>query len=343
MNKLLIIIIPMFYIFVFSCGSAEKKGELSVPEKIPEKIDIPEKSKEDLFKELSTLHDLKPVKYIVAPGDTFNVYVYDEDDLFTENAIVKSDGTLTVKLAGDISVSGISINEAQKLIEDGLRKYIKEPKVSLIPREIKSAKFTIIGKVNKPGSFPIDNNMRVLDAIALSGGFTTGIFKNNTVEMADLEHSFISRKGDLLPVDFVELIRKGDLNYNIPLADGDYIYISSAMNREIFILGEVITPGFFGYSEGHTLLQLIAKAQGVKDTASGQVIIIRNSLINPEVYSVNIRKVLKGQARDVTLMPDDIVYVPKSIIGEWNKILQLLLPSIQTVQTGLLMQSIISK
>lgn len=334
--------IAVFIVFFISCSTSGKKGEtVEVPEIVPDVIDMPATDKEEMNKELNRLHSIKAVKYLVSPGDTFNVYVYDEDDLFTENAIVKSDNTMTVKLAGDIAVGGMSIEEAQKEIENGLKKYIKQPKVSLIPKEIKSAKVTIIGKVFKPGSYTIENNMKILDAIALSGGFTTGIFKNNTVEMADLEHSFISRKGKLLPVDFVELVKKGNFVYNIPLADGDYIFISSAMNRELFILGEINSPGFFGYSEGHTLLQLVAKAQGLKDSATSQVIIIRKGLVNPQVYSVNINKILKGKARDVKLEPDDIVYVPKSILGEWNKILMLLMPSIQTIQTGLLMQSAI--
>jgi polysaccharide export outer membrane protein len=113
------------------------------------------------------------------------------------------------------------------------------------------------------------------------------------------------------------------------------------MNKEIFILGEIQAPGFYGYNEGHTLIQLIAKAKGLLDTATSQVIIIRNGLVNPVIYSVNVSKVLKGQAKDVRLQPDDIVYVPKSIMGQWNKILNLLLPSIQTLQTGLLMQNLV--
>lgn len=328
-------------LFVLSCTSGQQKGDVAVPEVIPETIEMSQNDKDDRRKQLAELQNIKPLKYKVSPGDSFNVYVYDEDELATENAIVKSDGTITVKLAGDISVESKTIEEAQKTIEEALKEFIREPKVSMIPKEIKSARFTIIGKVNKPGSFAIDNNMRILDAIALSGGFTTGIFKNNTVEMADLEHSFISRKGRLLPIDFVELVQKGNQAYNVPLTDGDYIYISSAMNKEIFILGEIQAPGFYGYNEGHTLLQLIAKSKGLLDTATSQIIIIRNGLVNPVIYSVDISKILKGQARDVKLKPDDIVYVPKSIMGEWNKILKLLLPSIQTIQTGLLMQNLV--
>jgi polysaccharide export outer membrane protein len=324
-----------------SCSSAQPKGDVAVPEVIPETIEMSDEYKEDIKKDLAELQSIKPVKYNVSSGDSFNIYVYDEDELTTENAIVKADGTITVKLAGDVLVEKKTIEEAQKTIEEALRKFIREPKVSMIPKEIKSARFTIIGKVNKPGSFAIDNNMRILDAIALSGGFTTGIFKNNTVEMADLEHSFISRKGRLLPINFVDLVQKGNQAYNVPLSDGDYIYISSAMNKEIFILGEIQAPGFYGYNEGHTLIQLIAKAKGLLDTATSQVIIIRNGLVNPVIYSVNVSKVLKGQAKDVRLQPDDIVYVPKSIMGQWNKILNLLLPSIQTLQTGLLMQNLV--
>lgn len=349
MNYLQRSVVLLFFLFyAVSCAQTQS----AVPEKkmgsLPDLIndakefENPKRSKDTLRDELIALHQIKPKEYKIGAGDVFDVYVYDEDELTTKNAIVKSDGTLSTKLAGNLKVSGLTLEVSAQKIASKLKKFLNEPKVTLVPLELKNARFRIIGKVNKPGMFSIENDTRVLDAVALAGGFTTGIFKNNTVEMADLEHSFIVRGDKVLPVDLVNLVRKGDMLQNIPLQDGDYIYISSAMNKELYVLGEVNAPGFFGYREGITLLQLLAKAKGFKNSAKrSQVILVRGGLRNPRVYSINVKDLLKGNIQDILLQPEDVVYVPKSFLGNWEMVFSMLMPSIQSLQTGILLYNTI--
>jgi polysaccharide biosynthesis/export protein len=299
-----------------------------------------------IIPEKNTLADLQEIKtdsYKIGPGDIFNIFIYEEEELNTEGALVKPDGRLSLKLLGEVKVDKKTITEAEKIIEKDLKTYLKFPRATLIPIELHSAQFTIIGKVNKPGSYLISNNSRILDAIAKAEGFTTGIFQNNTIEMANLEHAYISRSGEILPVNFHELIQKGNMIHNIPLQDGDYIYIPSAMNREVYVIGEVKSPGFFGYKENLTLMQILARAKGFKDTATTQIIIVRGSFKNPTIYSINYPDILEGKIQDMKLEPEDIVFVPKSHLGDWNKILNLVLPSIEAIQTGLILQNTVSR
>jgi len=283
---------------------------------------------------LRALHNTSESAYRLGPGDQFDVFVYGEDDITTLGAVVKPDGAASVKLAGEIPVLGKTVDEVVRAIEERLREYLKYPKVSLLPKELRGATFTVIGKVNSPGVYPVAHNMRLLDAIAVAGGLTTGIFDNNTVEMADLEHSYICRDGRILPVNFGEAIHRGNALHNVPLRHGDYIYVPSSMNREVYVIGEVLAPGYFGYRENLTLAQLIARAQGPKPTASRQVVVVRGSLRNPAVYSHDLSGILSGRSRDVKLEPDDIVFVPRHALAKWNAVLQQLLPSLEAVQRG---------
>jgi polysaccharide export outer membrane protein len=341
MKKLLILII--LTIFFLNC---QKKPDLyqfqknSAQDNSGKKIEVPKISKEKLKEQLNALHNIKKSRYKIGSGDIFDIFVYDEPDLNTEKVVVKTDGTISIKLIGEVKILESTLTEAKKILEENFKKFLKYPQISIIPYKLSSSHFTIIGKIKNPGSYPMESKTKVLDALALSGGFTTGIFDDNTVEMADLEHAFISRKGTLLPVNFVELVRKGNMLHNVPLIDGDYIYIPSSMNKEVFIIGEVKVPSFYGYSENLTLMQLIARAGGFINSASSQAIIIRGSLRNPIVYSINTSKILRGQIRDIKIHPEDIVYIPKSFIGKWNKIISMILPSIETIQTGLLIQNL---
>ena len=64
-----------------------------------------------------------------------------------------------------------------------------------------------------------------------------------TLELADLERSFLVRNGQRVPVDFERLFERGDLSQNIPLQPDDYLYFALASANEIYVLGEVMMPG----------------------------------------------------------------------------------------------------
>ncbi|MFT5662489.1 MAG: polysaccharide export outer membrane protein, partial [Sulfurimonas sp.] len=282
------------------------------------------KSDSQVKAELLSLHENKHSSYTIGSGDKFNIFVYGEEELNIKNGIVKPDGTFTVSMIGDVKISGLTINQAMKKISSALQKYMIEPIVTLVPSEFRSKNYTILGKVLKPGNYPVEENSKVLDTIADAEGLSIGIFKDNTIELADLEHAFIRRGTNVLPVNFVELVRKGNPLHNIPLQDKDYIYIPSALNTEVYILGEVAIPGYFGYKEHMTLSQLVSYAEGFTEGANiEQVAIIRGRLDDPSVYVVNLEDIMEGKSIDFLLKPYDMIYIPKTRLSDWNTIMTM--------------------
>ncbi|NLN35446.1 MAG: capsule biosynthesis protein CapA [Candidatus Cloacimonetes bacterium] len=268
------------------------------------------------------------------------IYVYDEPELDSDVVIVKQDGTLSYRLVGEVDVTGLTIPEATEIIEDKLKDYILYPEVSIIPFEARSSTVTILGKVTYPGIIEIKGRMRILDAIASAGGLALGYFQNNSVELADLERTFMMRDNRILPIDFVELIQNGNLLYNIPLLDKDYIYIPSAINREVYVIGEVEQEGHYFYQENMTLLQSITFAQGFKDTAQSTVYVIRGNLSHPRLFKINTKDILKAKVRDFRLKPSDIVFIPKHPIAKWNDVVNFALPSLQALQSGYILHEL---
>ncbi|ROS01509.1 polysaccharide export outer membrane protein [Sinobacterium caligoides] len=319
------------FLLLFGCSANIKQVTSDEPPTrfIPDAVVIEQVNIDDssIKKRLAELQMVKRETYRVSPGDKFNMDVYGEKDLEIKEIIVKSDGTMSLPLIGDINVAELSIPEAVASIESAYRKYIYYPKVTLMPYEMKNSRFTIIGKVVMPGVYYFDGKIRVLDAIAKSKGLATGLFDSNTVELADLEHSFIKRGSELLPVDFAELVHRGGMLMNIPIMDGDYIYIASAVNREYYMLGELSDPGYYGYIEGLTVSKAIAKAKGVLRSASKQLVVIRGSITHPQVYKIDYNRILSGEQRDFQLNASDIVYIPKSNFAKWNDIMIQLMPT----------------
>lgn len=306
-------------------GGIAVPGMTSVMPKIGDDIDA-------IQEELKALHVVNPTPYEIHPGDTFRLSVYNQQDLTTD-ILIAPDGTASLPLVGILKLAGLNMEDAAELVTKRLSGYLRSPIVSLSPISVSGYYFTIAGRVLRPGNYTVSiGQTRLLDAISLAGGFQTGTFHSDTVELADLDSAYIKRDGKKLPVDFKKLVFEGDDLNNIPVLNGDYIYIPSTMNGSIIFLGEVGSNTYVGYSEGMTLLQGLAYANGLRTETYNQFIrVIRGGMENTVVYTVNIDDILNGRMKDFVLQANDIIYVPMDDISEWNRIVRKLLPTLQLV------------
>lgn len=112
--------------------------------------------------------------YLLAPNDVVQVRVYQEDDLETKARIAK-DGTISVPLLGVVTIGGKSVEQAAALIQELLSKgYLVNPQVTVVITEYSKRRFTVLGQVQRPGSYEIPNeeNIDLVQAIAMAGGYT---------------------------------------------------------------------------------------------------------------------------------------------------------------------------
>ena len=112
--------------------------------------------------------------YRLAPNDMIEVKVYQEDDLTTKVRLAK-DGTVTFPLLGTVGLGGKSVDECAAHIRELLGKdYLVNPQVTITVVEYAKRRFTVLGQVQKPGSFEIPNeeSVTLLQAIAMAGGYT---------------------------------------------------------------------------------------------------------------------------------------------------------------------------
>ena len=109
-----------------------------------------------------------------APGDLVHIKVFQEDDL--ESTLrVSNDGSIVFPLVGSIMIGNRTPAEASTLIADALKKgYLRNPQVTLTVVDAFKFRFTIIGQVQKPGSYdmPDGDKLTLLQAIGMAGGYT---------------------------------------------------------------------------------------------------------------------------------------------------------------------------
>jgi polysaccharide export outer membrane protein len=112
-------------------------------------------------------------------GDLIDIKVYQEVDL-TGAYRVSIDGTIDFPLCGKVEIAGQTSSRVADMITECLSKgYLKNPQVSVLLRESNSKKVFVFGEVQKPGTFAYDDNMSIIQAITIAGGFTKTAAKNN--------------------------------------------------------------------------------------------------------------------------------------------------------------------
>ena len=234
--------------------------------------------------------------------------------------IVAPDGKLYFNLLPGVEVWGLTLSQAKEKLETELAKYVRQqPQLSVVLRGVESKRIWLLGRITTPGVYALAQPMTLLEAIAMAGGtLSPTSFRNQEAgdmgeELADLPHSFVLRQGQRLPIDFQRLLHQGDLSQNIYLQPDDFVYFPGATAREVFVLGAVTQPRPVPYRPGLTVAQAVASAYGTLAGAYlSHVTVVRGSLSNPQMAVVDYKKVIRGEAQDIALQPQDIVYVPFS-------------------------------
>ena len=108
--------------------------------------------------------------YVVGPGDSFSLQLFGIPESRQEAVPVGADGTVSFLEARRVRVAGLTIAQARKRVEDALAVSVRSPRLIMNPVALGSKKYTILGMVGGNGTFPLDSEVTLIDAIARSGG-----------------------------------------------------------------------------------------------------------------------------------------------------------------------------
>ena len=110
--------------------------------------------------------------FVLGPADEIEISVWEEPAL-SATLIVRPDGRISLPLIGSVLVAGLTPEEVEVELRNQLLTKLTEPIVVVIVREFNSAQVSVLGEVQRPGRFPLDQKLSVLDVIAAAGGFST--------------------------------------------------------------------------------------------------------------------------------------------------------------------------
>jgi protein involved in polysaccharide export with SLBB domain len=112
--------------------------------------------------------------YKISPNDLLDFRVFQEDDL-DAHVRVAGDGSAIFPLIGSANLAGKTVAEATALLRQRyLNGYLVNPQISLIVQNYAKRTFTVLGQVQRPGSYELvgDQAVNLLEAIGMAGGYT---------------------------------------------------------------------------------------------------------------------------------------------------------------------------
>ena len=157
--------------------------------------------------------------YLLQPGDLLTVSVWKEVDLSSE-LVVRPDGGISLPLVGEIAAAGHTVEQVRATIVQRLSKYISDPTVAVVVKQALGNQIFVIGKVNKPGQYPINRSVDIMQALSLAGG---------TTPFAAVNHIRVLRRDGLqeitLKFRYSDIERGRNLQQNIVLQSGDTVVV----------------------------------------------------------------------------------------------------------------------
>lgn len=158
-------------------------------------------------------------EYKIGPGDTLEILVWNDEQL-SRQVVVPPDCVISYPLVGDFNVRGISIDELEQDMQKKFTKYLPDTPVSVSLLAANDLKIYVIGKVNRPGMYPVNLETSVMQALAMAGGLSTFADANDIL--------ILRREGEgtvKLNFNYRKMEKGKNLDQNILLKRGDVIVV----------------------------------------------------------------------------------------------------------------------
>jgi len=160
-----------------------------------------------------------PQDYVIGPDDVLTIVFWREKDL-SGDVSVRPDGRISLPLMNDVDAAGLTPEQLRLRLTQAADKYIEDPTVTVVVKQINSRKLFITGQVAKPGPYPMTGPTTVMQLITMAGGI---------LEYADGKNIAILRTENGRPTslgfNYEEVKRRKKLEQNIALKPGDTVIV----------------------------------------------------------------------------------------------------------------------
>ncbi len=167
----------------------------------------------------SQASQIRESTYRIGPGDALNISVW-KDESLNKEIFVPPDGIISFPLIGEIDVTRLTVPELRNSVMKRLGEYVPDATVTVMLLRANSLTAYVIGKVNKPGQFPINMDSNVMQILAMAGGLNPYAVPGKILVLRQKEGQTTA-----LPFDYNEVKKGENLKQNIVLNRGDVVVV----------------------------------------------------------------------------------------------------------------------
>jgi polysaccharide export outer membrane protein len=157
--------------------------------------------------------------YVIGPGDVLSINVWKEPDL-SKQISVRLDGKISLPLVNDVQAAGLTSTELRNQLTEKYKDFVEFPEVAVTIVESRSKRIYLLGKVTKPGEYPLQKNMTVVQAISLAGGLAEWANSSGVKLIRRIKGTEKTFR-----VDYDAIVSGEDLSQNVLLQPDDTIFV----------------------------------------------------------------------------------------------------------------------
>lgn len=260
--------------------------------------------------------------YVLGPGDQILLRVPQEEQINERPFRIDEEGNVALPLVGSIRASGVTVQALEGQIADALRKYIRDPLVSITVVQFRSDPVFFVGAFQSPGIYPLQGRRTLVEMLAAVGGIQPNASRRIKVTRRS-EYGPIplanavedpEKKTSTVEISLASLTQNINPAEDIVLQAYDIVSVERA--ESVYVSGDVarVGPIELGEREAITVVQAVTTAGGFRPSAKRKKVIVLRPILGTSrraALEIDTTRIFEGKEQDFPLLPNDVLYVPR--------------------------------
>lgn len=261
--------------------------------------------------------------FVLGPEDQITIRGADIEEIADKPFQVGEDGLIALPMVGVIKAGGLSVREFEEALEAKLGEVIRHPQVSVTVTSYGSWPVSILGSVNNAGVHQLKGSKTLTEALSIAGGLRSDagykikIVRSNECNAKPMPNAHRDISGDfsVAEINLTDILNAKNPEDNVRICPHDVITVPRA--EMVYVVGEVEKSGGFVLNDNESLsvLRALALAGGLRTAAApSKAKVIRQLAGGTKTeVPVDLKKVLSGDAPDLPLKADEILFIPVNV------------------------------
>ena len=261
--------------------------------------------------------------YTLGPNDQILIRSPQSEEINEKPFRIDTQGFLSLPVVGRVRAEGLTVQALESDLTKRLSEYIREPLVSITVTQFRSEPVFFMGAFKSPGIYPLQGRRTLVEMLAGIGG----LLPNASRRIRITRHAEAGpiplpgaiedpeKKTSTVMISFRSLTENINPAEDLVLRPYDIVTVERA--ERLYVSGEVgkVAPIELGERESISIAQALTEAGGFKDNANRSRVRVLRPILGTNrraEFEIDLKRVLEGKDVDFPLLPNDMLFVPRS-------------------------------